>query len=1751
VINGNGGVTKTGAGTLVLSGANSNTGPTTVSGGVLNLRHADALGSSNVTVSNGASLELQNNITLTGHRATLTGQGNGTGGVLRNVSGNNTWAGEITAVAVSGITRISSEAGTLILTGEINQDNGASDQLVFQGNGNTVVTGAIDGNSDVTRSSAGSGVVSLLGDNTYTGQTLINGGILEINTINRLSADESDAETALNASSLGLPTTVANGTINLGTSSNTATLRFIGPNTTTDRVLNLAGSSGGAILEQKGSGKLTFLSALTATGAGNKTLTLTGTSEGLLTGAIVDNSASNKTSLVKSGTGHWTLGGTNTYTGTTSVNAGTLLLQNASIAAGGNVTVASSATFGGSGTVTPNSTVNGNLALTPGTLTFSGTLTFGASARVKWNLTENSASTGFGQISAPAANVGSGAIIDVVLNPAGGTADFANAFWSSPRSWPVLSALSRSGTFSLGTISADSAGHPASGYGSFAIEQTATGANLTWTPLSPIEQWRFTHFGVTTGTGNAADNADPDNDGVANLAEFNNGTLPADATSVPAFVWHQPVSGNWTTAANWNLGLAPTSNPATRLEFLSGLTTLSAGTITPTNDNAGTFSLNSLRLAGSGSGTIAINPTGGALRFHANGEIQPLLMLNAFSTNLTYTLTNPIDLTADLTIDGANTGNFALNGPITGSGGITRIGINSRLILGGSNSHTGPTLLSAGVTAITTATNLGAPNAPLTLDGGTLQILGSSLTSLSALNRPVNFTADKTVTLDISTSTHSVTADLTFDQGTGGLTKNGGGTLVLSQPNNYSGPTTLNAGTLAISATTQLGDPAAPLVFNGGNLRVTGTALANLSDLARPVTFTATRNVGIDVADAAHVFEVDLPLDQTTGTFTKLGAGTLELAAANSFTGNVTASNGVLRIFQASALGGATKDVFCTSGIARIELDGSSGDITLPATTRFQTSGAQTNGALRNVAGNNTIAGQLLLTLGAGNSQILSDGGTLNLTGTITTSPSAGARTLFLGGGANGITSGGIADNGANVVSVTKNGGGTWEIRGTNTHSGLTTASAGTLALTGSLAGPLTVSNGTLAPLGSPGVGGNLAINSGGKFRTRINGSTPGTQYDQLTAAANVTLAGTLELVSTPGLPPGTTFTLIQKTSPGAISGTFSGLPQNATFAQAPNYIWQISYTGGDGNDVVLTLAAMSPIESFRFQYFGTISNTGNAADSADPDGDGRNNLAEFNASTNPLEVTAPDVLITSPAAEPVTVAALADTLHLTAAIQQATATAPLSWAWTQVSGPGTATFAGSNNASATVTFDTAGTYVLQATATLGTTTASATRTVLVATPATFTFRQGVSGYSQETTFLRADNPTLNSGGRNQILVGRISANSSAARGLLSFDLSAVPANAVISSASLELTTSNEAGSGSVSQLELRTLTTDFTEGSGISTSSGNADTTSGATWNRRLDSTANLTWANTGGSLGTTVLSTLAGYNAATGISTPKTFDTSTAFVAAAQSAVANGRLNLTVVSPLTEAIAAANFTRIHSDDATTETQRPQLRLLVALNPLPVIATGAAPSATPGSTASLTGTATGATTWSLVSGPGTASFANSNSPSTTVTFSQPGLYTLRLLSSNANGTVSRTLAVTAAASNNPAVFADWQQLTWPGQSNPAIIGPDADPDADGLSNLTEWALHLDATAPSVHQPGFVKNGAVLDFTYTRRKTAPGEATFTVEWSDTLIAPWTTAVSNPPVSLDATRESVHTAIPAGPNGRRFIRLRVSGSANTP
>jgi autotransporter-associated beta strand protein len=195
------------------------------------------------------------------------------------------------------------------------------------------------------------------------------------------------------ASSLGNPTTVATGTIGAGNLANSFTFRYIGTGDTTDRVINLRGTTGTVTLEQAGSGLLKFTSALTATGGGVKTLNLAGSTSGTgeLAGAIVNNSISNTTAVSKSGAGKWTLSGASTYSGTTSVNAGTLIINGDQTAASGAVNVAADATLGGVGILGGNTTLTDNgklefgLSTAPGShdkleLAAGKTLSFGANA---------------------------------------------------------------------------------------------------------------------------------------------------------------------------------------------------------------------------------------------------------------------------------------------------------------------------------------------------------------------------------------------------------------------------------------------------------------------------------------------------------------------------------------------------------------------------------------------------------------------------------------------------------------------------------------------------------------------------------------------------------------------------------------------------------------------------------------------------------------------------------------------------------------------------------------------------------------------------------------------------------------------------------------------------------------------------------------------------------------------------------------------------------------------------------------------------------------------------------------------------------------------------------------------------------------------------------------------------------------------------------------------------------------------------
>jgi hypothetical protein len=132
----------------------------------------------------------------------------------------------------------------------------------------------------------------------------------------------------------------------------------------------------------------------------------------------------------------------------------------------------------------------------------------------------------------------------------------------------------------------------------------------------------------------------------------------------------------------------------------------------------------------------------------------------------------------------------------------------------------------------------------------------------------------------------------------------------------------------------------------------------------------------------------------------------------------------------------------------------------------------------------------------------------------------------------------------------------------------------GTGTVTGRVANAAQVSPGT-----SPGtitVDGPYGQTPGGTLAVDINGMVPGTEYDRLAIVGSASLGGTL-LVALGFAPTnGTTFVIIDNDGSDAVSGVFAGLPEGTTFRVGETTLY-ISYVGGTGNDVVLTVGAPTP----------------------------------------------------------------------------------------------------------------------------------------------------------------------------------------------------------------------------------------------------------------------------------------------------------------------------------------------------------------------------------------------------------------------------------------------------------------------------------------------------------------------------------------------------------------------------------------------
>jgi autotransporter-associated beta strand protein len=243
-----------GPGAVTFNSANSYTGTTNIYGGSLRIANASALGTTAAgTTVTGGALELSGNITTTAEALTLNGTGISSGGALRNVSGNNTYAGTITLGSAS---RINSDSGTLTLdVASGNAITATNLGLTVGGAGSVTINDVADlGTAGLTKD--GNGTLTLAAANTY-GATTISAGTVTITNANALGTGNVSIAGTLNVNAPGNSTieglNTANisgaGTINvngLGTGSNSTIMNgnFSGFNGTINIGPSAAAGSG-------------------------------------------------------------------------------------------------------------------------------------------------------------------------------------------------------------------------------------------------------------------------------------------------------------------------------------------------------------------------------------------------------------------------------------------------------------------------------------------------------------------------------------------------------------------------------------------------------------------------------------------------------------------------------------------------------------------------------------------------------------------------------------------------------------------------------------------------------------------------------------------------------------------------------------------------------------------------------------------------------------------------------------------------------------------------------------------------------------------------------------------------------------------------------------------------------------------------------------------------------------------------------------------------------------------------------------------------------------------------------------------------------------------------------------------------------------------------------------------------------------------------------------------------------------------
>lgn len=364
--------------------------------------------------------------------------------------------------------------------------------------------------------------------------------------------------------------------------------------------------------------------------------------------------------------------------------------------------------------------------------------------------------------------------------------------------------------------------------------------------------------------------------------------------------------------------------------------------------------------------------------------------------------------------------------------------------------------------------------------------------------------------------------------GNGTMVKYGTGVFTLSGANTYAGGTRVEGGTLRVANNSAVG--------TGGVSLAGGTTLAydstRMSDLANAVTLTG--NAALDVASGGVRQSGAIGESGGSQSLTKTGAGTLELTAANSYSGGTVIQDGVLDMNGASALGSGAVQVDAGAGLR----------MSNAATLATQVVTNQGSVDVSNVTAGTAI-------------------GSLSGTGDVL----LGARTLTLGGlNANDTIGGVIQDGGVaggTGGSLVKTGTGTLTLTGANRYTGTTTVASGTL-----LAGAVN----TLSAASAHSVAAGATLDLAGASQTvaslansgtvSLVGSAPGTRLT--VTGAYVGNGGTLRLGTALGDSNSATDRLVLNGAGASASGR--------TTVQVTNLGGLGAQTTGSGIEVVSAL---------------------------------------------------------------------------------------------------------------------------------------------------------------------------------------------------------------------------------------------------------------------------------------------------------------------------------------------------------------------------------------------------------------------------------------------------------------------------------------------------------------------------------------------------------------------------------------------------